>query len=67
VTSIVMFPTGEHLFVRRSKDLPGGLKLGIHLRKGVEVSVHLEHAQASRLSAAIALICPPRPRRRRSS
>ncbi len=67
--SITAIPTGEHLFVRRSDEIAGGVALGLQLRKGVSVSVHLERAQAEKLEAALARLTarsvPKQARKRR--
>ncbi len=62
--SIFAIPTSERLFVDRSEEVLGGLKIGIHLRKGVDVSVHLARAEGARLAKAIAALCSPAPGKR---
>lgn len=60
MASIVMIPTGERLFIQRSEEVLGGLKLGLELKPGVEVSVHIERREAAKLAKAIAALCPAR-------
>jgi hypothetical protein len=62
--SIVMIPTSERLVIERSEDILGGVKMGIQLRPGVAVSVHLARAQALEIAAAIKALCPRPPRKR---
>ena len=60
MASIFMLPTRERLFVERSEEVPGGLKLGVELAPAAKVSVHLSRAEASKLADAIDELCPRR-------
>jgi hypothetical protein len=63
MASITFIPTGERLFIEPSDSLC--LAIGLKMKKGVRVTVHLDREQARKLHRAIGIVIRRRTRRQK--